>query len=322
MGFAISQVTAYRYLNEAIEVLAAKAPSLREALEKAIVLGLAYLILDGTLVGSDWCAGKKASRKGREIGKWYSGKAHHPAGNAQALTTPRGVPLWVADVLPCSTHGPDRGPRARPVAGQALPEGPAFPGRSGYAYSASGLVTLGQDGFVFAIINSSTDKQHIRRESRKTPRQEAQSQPLLRDDYADLFAPLMEPRVPSQRDIGITTRWAEAELHVLGSAGRREPERGRPRRAAPQPAGRAGLGRGRRGDPGAGASRRVRHRRDRSDFRPVFAVCGSVRGTWLWLRDQGLKFLLQSAPYIRRSEIIWTEFDLPCGARRATCSGR
>ena len=32
-----------------------------------------------------------------------------------------------------------------------------------------------------------------------------------------------------------------------------------------------------------------------------------MRGTWLWLRDQGLKFLLQSAPYIRGSEIIWTE---------------
>ena len=74
---------------------AAKAPSLREALEKAIDLGLAYLILDGTLVASDWCAGKKTSRKGREIDKWYSGKAYHPAGNVQALATPRGVPAAV-----------------------------------------------------------------------------------------------------------------------------------------------------------------------------------------------------------------------------------
>ena len=38
-----------------------------------------------------------------------------------------------------------------------------------------------------------------------------------------------------------------------------------------------------------------------------FAVCGSVRGTWLWLRDQGLKFPLQPGAYIRGSEIIWTE---------------
>jgi hypothetical protein len=38
-----------------------------------------------------------------------------------------------------------------------------------------------------------------------------------------------------------------------------------------------------------------------------FAVCGSVRGTWLWLRDQGLKFPLQPTAYVRGSEIIWTE---------------
>jgi hypothetical protein len=34
-GFGISQATAYRYLDEAIGVLAAQAPGLREALEKA-----------------------------------------------------------------------------------------------------------------------------------------------------------------------------------------------------------------------------------------------------------------------------------------------
>jgi DDE superfamily endonuclease len=103
-GSGISQATAYRYLNEAIEVLAAKAPSLREALERAVELGLPYLILDGTLVASDRCADKKTSRKGREIDKWYSGKAHHSAGNVQALAAPGGVPLWVSDVLPGSTH--------------------------------------------------------------------------------------------------------------------------------------------------------------------------------------------------------------------------
>jgi hypothetical protein len=103
-GAGISQATAYRYLNEAIEVLAAKAPSLREALDKAIELELPYLILDGTLVASDRCADKKTSRKGKEIDKWYSGKAHHAAGNVQALAAPGGVPLWVSDVLPGSTH--------------------------------------------------------------------------------------------------------------------------------------------------------------------------------------------------------------------------
>jgi hypothetical protein len=103
-GFAISQATAYRYKDEAVKVLAAKAPTLRQALDKAVEQGLPYLILDGTLVSSDRCAGKKTSKKGREIDDWYSGKAHEPAGNVQALAAPGGVPLWVSDVLPGSTH--------------------------------------------------------------------------------------------------------------------------------------------------------------------------------------------------------------------------
>jgi hypothetical protein len=103
-GSGISQATAYRYKDEAVEVLAAKAPTLRRALDRAVEQGLPYLILDGTLISSDRCAGKKTSKKGREIDKWYSGKAHEPAGNVQALAAPGGVPLWVSGVLPGSTH--------------------------------------------------------------------------------------------------------------------------------------------------------------------------------------------------------------------------
>ena len=103
-GFGVSQATACRYKDEAVEVLAARAPTLREALERAAGQGLPYLILDGTLVASDRCADKKTSRKGKEIDKWYSGKAHRPAGNVQGLATPGGVPAWVSDVLPGSTH--------------------------------------------------------------------------------------------------------------------------------------------------------------------------------------------------------------------------
>jgi DDE superfamily endonuclease len=103
-GFGISQATACRYKDEAVEVLAGKAPSLREALGKAVDQGLPYLILDGTLISSDRCADKKTSKKGKEIDKWYSGKAREPAGNVQALAAPGGVPLWVSGVLPGSTH--------------------------------------------------------------------------------------------------------------------------------------------------------------------------------------------------------------------------
>ena len=94
----------------------------------AVEQGLPYLILDGTLISSDRCADKKTSRKGKEIDTWYSGKAHEPAGNVQALAAPGGVPLWVSDVLPGSTHDLTAArelvlPGARP-----LPQGPAVPG--------------------------------------------------------------------------------------------------------------------------------------------------------------------------------------------------
>lgn len=42
-------------------------------------------ILDGTIVATDRCAEKTISRKGREIDRWYSGKAHRLGGNVQAL---------------------------------------------------------------------------------------------------------------------------------------------------------------------------------------------------------------------------------------------
>src|SRR5215210_7632131 len=38
-----------------------------------------------------------------------------------------------------------------------------------------------------------------------------------------------------------------------------------------------------------------------------FAVTGSVRGVWLWLRDQGLQFPLQPAGYLHGADITWVE---------------
>jgi len=63
-GFGISQATAYRYKDEAVEVLAAKAPTLREALERAVEQGLPYLILDGTLISSDRTSGVRRHFQG------------------------------------------------------------------------------------------------------------------------------------------------------------------------------------------------------------------------------------------------------------------
>ena len=38
-----------------------------------------------------------------------------------------------------------------------------------------------------------------------------------------------------------------------------------------------------------------------------FATAGSVRATWLWLREQGLKFPLQPTAYLQGSDIVWVE---------------
>ena len=103
-GFGISQSTAYRYKDEGVAILAREAPSLEEALGKAAEQGFPYVILDGTLISSDRCSDKKTSRKGTEIDKWYSGKAHEHAGLVQGIISPDGLPLWASEVLPGSTH--------------------------------------------------------------------------------------------------------------------------------------------------------------------------------------------------------------------------
>jgi hypothetical protein len=103
-GFGVSQATAYRYLEEAITVLAARAPDLREALGRAVGQGLPHLILDGKVVAADRLKEKAISRKGKEIDRWYSGKAHAFGGNIQALFGPGGIPLWVSPVLPGGVH--------------------------------------------------------------------------------------------------------------------------------------------------------------------------------------------------------------------------
>ena len=84
-GFGLPQPTAYRYLDEIIEVLAARAPGLQEALERALAAGAPYLILDGKVAGTGRCREKTSSRKGKTIDLWYSGKTHDFGGNIQAL---------------------------------------------------------------------------------------------------------------------------------------------------------------------------------------------------------------------------------------------
>ncbi len=103
-GFGLSQATSYRYLDEVIGVLAARAPGLRQALGHARAGGLPHVILDGKVVGTDRCHEKTTSAKGKTIDLWYSGKIHDFGGNVQALFAPDGLPLWVSDVRPGNVH--------------------------------------------------------------------------------------------------------------------------------------------------------------------------------------------------------------------------
>lgn len=103
-GFGLSRATAYRYRDEGVAVLSAQAPDLHDALERARGKGLTHLILDGKVVDTDRVTEPKLSRKGKEIDAWYAGKTHDFGGLIQALMSPRGVPLWVSEVMPGSVH--------------------------------------------------------------------------------------------------------------------------------------------------------------------------------------------------------------------------
>ncbi len=80
-GFGLSQATSYRYIDEVAGVLAARAPGLQEALERALNEGTPYVVVDGKIVDADRCGQKTLSRTGKEIDLWYSGKKHDFGGS-------------------------------------------------------------------------------------------------------------------------------------------------------------------------------------------------------------------------------------------------
>ncbi|MFJ7268015.1 transposase family protein [Streptomyces sp. NPDC099050] len=92
-GFGIGIATVYRYIREAIEVLAARAPALATAMETAQTK--AFVILDGTLLPIDRIAADTP---------YYSGKQKRHGMNVQVLTDPFGRLLWASPALPGATH--------------------------------------------------------------------------------------------------------------------------------------------------------------------------------------------------------------------------
>jgi hypothetical protein len=94
-GFAVGTTTAWRYVQETVALLAARAPKLRQAVRAAQKAGYAYVVLDGTLIPVDRVAADRP---------FYSGKHKKHGMNLQVIASPDGSILWVSGALPGSVH--------------------------------------------------------------------------------------------------------------------------------------------------------------------------------------------------------------------------
>lgn len=103
-GFGVSRATAYRYLAEAVRVLAAQTPTLHDALRRVAVDGWSHVILDGKLFDTDRLAETTTSVKGKTIDAWYSGKHRDFGANIQAVMRPDGLPIWTSEAMPGHLH--------------------------------------------------------------------------------------------------------------------------------------------------------------------------------------------------------------------------
>lgn len=105
----ISKTTAYEYLHEGIDALAARTPGLHSALLAAKAAGHEHISVDGTLIRTDRVCEvgptlKKDSTSGRRVDLWWSGKHHAHGGNIQVITVPDGWPIWTSEVRPGREH--------------------------------------------------------------------------------------------------------------------------------------------------------------------------------------------------------------------------
>ena len=97
VGFAVGTTTVFRYIREALDVLAAMAPTLQEAM--AVAVGKAFVIIDGTLLRID--------RVGMAAGRdrpYYSGKHNCHGVNVQVMADPAGRLIWASPALPGARH--------------------------------------------------------------------------------------------------------------------------------------------------------------------------------------------------------------------------
>lgn len=92
-GFEIGVSTAWRYVREAVDLLAATADDLTTAM--STIRRLAFVILDGTLIPIDRVAEQKP---------YYSGKHKRHGVNVQVIADAAGRLVWASAALPGSTH--------------------------------------------------------------------------------------------------------------------------------------------------------------------------------------------------------------------------
>jgi DDE superfamily endonuclease/Helix-turn-helix of DDE superfamily endonuclease len=94
-GFGVGTSTAWRYVQEAVALLAARAPKLDAALGAAKKAGHAFVVIDGTLISIDRVAADRP---------FYSGKHRKHGMNLQVIASPQGEILWVSGALPGAVH--------------------------------------------------------------------------------------------------------------------------------------------------------------------------------------------------------------------------
>ncbi|MGK5738924.1 transposase family protein [Micromonospora sp. URMC 103] len=92
-GFEIGVATAWRYVREAVDLLAAAADDLSAAMRR--IRRLAYVVLDGTLIPIDRVADQRP---------YYSGRHRRHGMNVQVIADPAGRLVWASPALPGSVH--------------------------------------------------------------------------------------------------------------------------------------------------------------------------------------------------------------------------
>jgi hypothetical protein len=96
-GFGVGTTTVFRSVREGVDVLAAVAPTLNQALD--VARRKAFVVLDGTLLSID--RGGMASGYDRGF---YSGKHKRHGMNVQVIADPVGRLVWASPALPGARH--------------------------------------------------------------------------------------------------------------------------------------------------------------------------------------------------------------------------